>query len=62
MDREALGGLAVAIRDWAGAVVSAAFLLLYHNLSYYRLSFLITMSLYPPCVSSFRAVGIIETR
>ncbi len=23
LDREALGGLAVAIRDWAGAVVSA---------------------------------------
>ena len=52
LDREALGGLAVAIRDWAGAVVGLALPLLrvvVHPI-YDRSSFLTTRSLLALCV------------
>lgn len=52
LDREALGGLAVAIRDWAGAVVSLGPMLLcvLTQRVLCRSSFLITRSLLEPCV------------
>jgi len=53
LDREALGGLAVAIKEWSGAVVSIflAPILILRSLTLLRLSYLTTTNLFPRCVS-----------
>lgn len=53
LDREALGGLAVAIREWAGAVVCTLFIIYVSHIliNFHRLLFPIIMSLFPHYVS-----------
>jgi hypothetical protein len=37
LDREALGGLAVAIKEWSGAVVRTFYLEIYHLLTVFTI-------------------------